>query len=90
MDEQVVGVFVSGMQIFRAIKLDEDAPDQPDATKFGYRLVGPRGQEYYLMRVNGQPHMMLAMDMKRRIKAPAFGSTIFTDAEKELKVATAR
>jgi hypothetical protein len=90
MDGQPAGVFVSGMQIFRAIKLDEDAPDQPDATKFGYKLIGPQGQEYHLMRVFDRPHLLIALDMKRRIQAPTFKGTLFTDTESELKIATAR
>lgn len=87
MDVPIAGVFVSGMQIFRAIKLEEEADDQPGIVKFGYRLIGPRDQEYYLMRVQGNPHLMIAMDMRRRIAAPTFKGTIFTDVEQELKVA---
>jgi len=90
MDEQPAGVFVSGMQIFRAIKLDEEAAGQSYSTKFGYKLIGPNDQEFHLMRVMDRPHLLIAMDMRRRIQPPIFKGTIFTDVEKELKVATSR
>lgn len=77
--EQVAAVFVSGYQIFRAIRLDESADEQPQSVKFGYKLIGPRGQEYYLMRVTTRPEIMLAMDMNKKIKAPEFAKRVFTD-----------
>ena len=77
--EEVVTVFVSGYQIFRAIRLDEDAEDQSESVKFGYRLIGPQGQEYYLMRVTTRPEILVAMDMEKKVKAPPFAKRVFTD-----------
>ena len=87
MSEVPCGVFVSGYQLFRAIKLDEDGDDQALATKFGYKLVGPGNAEYYLMRVNGHPHLLIAMDLKRRIQAPPFKAVVFSDEGTELRIA---
>lgn len=80
---KIAGVFVSGYQIFQAIKLDET--ESKGKNKFGYKLIGPDNQEYYLMRVNEHPHLLIVMDMKKRIQPKIFSGTVFTDKDGTLK-----
>lgn len=87
MIEKPVGVFVSGYQIFRAYKLDESGDDQPNNTKYGYRLVGPRKQEFFLARVSSKPHILLAFDLEKRIIAEPFKGSFFSDQNTELVIA---
>lgn len=90
MTEEVVGVFVSGYQIFRAIKLDEEGEDISRASKFGYKLIGPEEQIFYLMRVTGHPYLLIAMDIKNRVQAPVFSKIVFSDKNNELKIVEKR
>lgn len=83
MTKEIAGVFISGYQIFQAIKLDET--ESKEKNKFGYKLVGPDNQEYYLMRITEHPHLMIVMDMKKRIQPLAFSGTVFTDKDGILK-----
>jgi len=82
MVNEIAGVFVSGYQIFQAIKLDDVDENK---NKFGYKLLGPDNQEFHLMRVNEHPHLLIAMDMKKRIQPLAFSGTVFTDKDGTLK-----
>lgn len=80
MPTEVAAVFVSGFQIFRAIRLDENSDEQSEAVKFGYKLIGPDNQVYHLMRTQSRPEIMLAMDMTKMVKAPPFVNRVFTDS----------
>lgn len=90
MTMKVAGVFSSGYQIFRAYRLDEEHKEQSKGTKFGYRLVGPHSQEYHLMRVNGRPHLLIAMDMKKRTQPLQFNKVVFTDKDDDLRIAAGK
>lgn len=82
MVKEVAGVFVSGYQIFQAIKIDEVDKKK---NQFGYKLIGPDNQEYHLMRVNEHPHLLIVMDMKKRVTPENFKGTVFTDKDGTLK-----
>lgn len=83
-----VATFTSGYQVFRACKLDEQNTNQSVLTKFGYKLIGPGGKEFYLMRTYGKSHLMIAMDMKKRVQPPEFKGVVFSDEDTELVIRT--
>jgi hypothetical protein len=83
MVEEVAGVFAVDMQIFRAIKLDGDS-------KFGYKVIGPEDQEFHLMRVHDKPHLMIALDRRRRTQPPSFKGLVFSDEENDFQIMQAR
>lgn len=84
MTEEPVGVFASGYQIFRACKFNKEVEDAP---RYDYRLIGPNKQEFYLMRVPTQLHIMVAMDLENRQIALPFRGTYFSDQNNELVIA---
>ena len=86
MSSEPVAAFASGYQIFRAYRLDEKTTHKSNLAKFGYKLVGPGGKEFYLMRANGKPTLMVAIDMKRRVQPTEFKGVVFSDEDTELVI----
>lgn len=73
-----VGILPIGMTAYRIYKLQEDHEDQSLTVKYGYRLLGPKSQSFYLMRNLNDLSLMFALD-KTGVPAAEFKEVWFTD-----------
>ena len=73
-----------GYQIFQIHKSDKSSIS--GKRKFPYKLVGPGNQEFYLLRLNPRPHLLIAYDEKTESTETPFKEHLFSDEGGRLNI----
>jgi len=83
-EEESMGCINVGYQIFQIHKSDKSSISGKH--KFPYKLVGPDSQEFYLLRINPRPHLLIVYDEKTESTETPFKEYLFSDEAGTLSV----